>query len=258
MSTGGGSAPIRPRAVIFDLGATLVDWPDWEEDVERRWAVSHDHLVAALPDRNLPGRAAYVQAMRAAELAHWERVVAERVGESPDRLLRDGFRRLGGAPDEAQVLAALDGYARAVDGWAVADPDARDTLSLLRGAGYRLGLLSNTWWAAAWHDADLAAHGLADLLDALVYTSDLPRSKPHPTVFQEAARRLGVEPSACVMVGDRLIDDVGGALVVGMRAVWKRTNKPWSRSGAAPAHIVPTATITHLAELPMLLERWGG
>jgi len=252
-----GRATPRPRAVIFDLGATLVDWPDWEEDVERRWALSYDHLVAAVPDRAVPDRAAYVRAMRAAELAHWERVVAEQVGEPPEHVLRDGFRRLGGAPDEAQLLAALDGYARAVDGWAVVDPAARETLRLLRGAGYQLGLLSNTWWSAAWHDADLAAHGLADLLHTVVYTSGLPHSKPHPAVFLEAARRLAVEPSACVMVGDRLLDDIGGALAVGMRAVWKRTDKPWSRSGAIAAHIVPTATITGLAELSPLLEQWA-
>ncbi len=248
----------RPRAVIFDLGATLVDWPDWEEDVARRWARSFDHLVAALPGRDWPARAAYVGAMRAAELAHWERVVAEHVGEPPDRLLRDGFLRLGRAPDDETLLAALGGYARAVDGWAVAYPDARDTLRHLRAAGYRLGLLSNTWWAAAWHNADLATHGLADLLDTLVYTSELPHAKPHPAVFREVARRLAVAPSACVMVGDRLADDVGGALAVGMRAVWKRTDKPWSRPGPAPGHIVPTATIAHLAELPPLLRRWEG
>ncbi len=196
--------------------------------------------------------------MRAAELAHWERANAEQASGPPDRLVRDGFRRLGREPDGEALLAALDGYARAVDGWAVAYPDARDTLRRLRVAGYRLGLLSNTWWAAAWHGADLAAHGLADLLDALVYTSDLPHSKPHPSVFREATHSLGVDPPAYVMVGDRLVDDVAGALGAGMRAVWKRNDKPWSQSGMAPEHIVPTATITHLAELPALLERWTG
>src|SRR4051812_11875719 len=39
-----------PRAVIFDLGGTLVDWPDWNQDAPRRWALSWDALTAALPD----------------------------------------------------------------------------------------------------------------------------------------------------------------------------------------------------------------
>jgi FMN phosphatase YigB (HAD superfamily) len=36
-------------AVIFDLGGTLVDWPEWEEAVERWWVLSYNHLVAARP-----------------------------------------------------------------------------------------------------------------------------------------------------------------------------------------------------------------
>jgi putative hydrolase of the HAD superfamily len=152
------------------------------------------------------------------------------------------------------MLAALDGYAHAVDGWATVFPDARETLQLLRKSGYQLGLLSNTWWAAEWHNADLAAHGLDELIDEIVYTSDLPHSKPHPSVFLEVAGRLDVTVDACVMVGDRMIDDIGGALGVGMRAVWKENTSPWPK----PAHITPTATIANLAELPRLLRAWGG
>ena len=247
-------ADVPPRAVIFDLGGTLVEWPDWDEDAPRRWAISYDHLVAALPREDWPDREAYAHAMREAELAHWRRVEHEHWSGPPSGLLREGFRLLGRHVHEAELLAALDGYARAVDGWAEVFPDARDTLLLLRERGYRLGLLSNTWWAADWHNADLATHGLADLLDEVVYTSDLPHSKPHPSVFREVAGRLGVEPAACVMVGDRPVDDISGALGAGMRAVWKTNGNPRPK----PQHIVPTATITHLAELPPLLHGWGG
>ena len=241
-----------PRAVIFDLGGTLLDWPDWNEDVSRRWALSYDYLVTQLPSNHWPDRDAYVRAMLEAEQAHWQRVVAEQWSGPPSSLLSDGFRRLDRRVHELELMVALDGYARAVDGWAVVFPDTRETLQLLKERGYRIGLLSNTWWAAEWHNADLAAHGLTDLLDEVAYTSDLPHSKPHPSVFLEVARRLNVEPKACVMVGDRTIDDISGALGAGMRAVWKRTDYPWPR----PEHIFPTATITHLGELPTLLHEW--
>jgi putative hydrolase of the HAD superfamily len=242
-----------PRAVIFDLGGTLVDWPDWDTDAPRRWALSHDHLVTAVPRDDWPARAEYAAAMRAAELAHWVRVETEHWSGPPSVLLRDGFARLGRHVNEAELLAALDGYARAVDGWAVVFPDTVATLHALRDEGYRIGLLSNTWWAADWHNADLAVHGLAPLLDEVVYTSDLPHSKPHPTVFTEVAGRLGVEPAACVMVGDRPIDDISGSQAVGMRGVWKTNGTPRPR----PAHIVAAAVITHLAELPSLVKRWS-
>ena len=238
-------------AVIFDLAGTLVEWP--EEGVGARWAAAHEHALAASPRHVWPDRAAFVDAMSAAEGAHWARVVATQGSAPPTRLVAEGLHRLGRAPDPAVLRAVLDGYARAVEGWSIVCPDAAPTLDLLRERGYRLGLLSNTWWAAAWHDAELATHGLADRLDAIVYTSDLPHSKPHPAVFWEVARLLGVDPAACVMVGDRLVDDVAGALGTGLRAVWKRNERPWPR----PAGVVPSAALDALSELPALLRRWG-
>lgn len=243
-----------PRAVIFDLGGTLIDWPDWVEDVSRRWSMAYDYLVSQLPRRNWPIRDTYVKAMLEAEQAHWSRVVAEQWSGPPSGVIREGFRRLDRHLHEDELIAALDGYAHAVDGWAVVFPDARETLQLLRERGYPLGLLSNTWWAADWHNADLATHGLNGLLDEIAYTSDLPHSKPHPSVFQAVASRLDVPVKACVMIGDRMIDDISGALGVGMRAVWKYNDSPWPK----PEHITPTATITNLAELPALLQAWGG
>jgi putative hydrolase of the HAD superfamily len=243
-----------PRAVIFDLGGTLVDWPDWGTDAPRRWGLTYDYLIGQLPGRTWPPRDAFVRAMREAERAHWQRVETEHWSGPPSGLLYEGFRRLGEPAVEDVLLAALAGYGRAVDGWAVAFPDAAATLRRLRERGYRLGLLSNTWWAAEWHNADLAAHGLADLLHEVVYTSDLPHSKPHPSVFRAVAERLGVEPGAGVMVGDRLVDDVTGALGVGMRAVWRENASPWPR----PPGVQPTAVIRRLDEIPALLQAWGG
>lgn len=241
-----------PRAVVFDLGGTLVHWPDWEGGAAAKWALAYDAL-RALPDDVGPSREQFVDAMRAAEKAHWERVDRDRWSGPPTGLVSEGFRRLGIAADGRALVAALDGYARAVAGWCTVFGDTRETLALLRGRGYRLGLLSNTWWAAEWHNADLAAHGLAGMLDELVYTSDLPHSKPHPSVFREVASRLGVAPEACVMIGDRQIDDVEGARAVGMRAVWRRND-----SGFPTSDVTPDAVVDALAELPALLRSWGG
>ena len=51
-----------------------------------------------------------------------------------------------------------------------------------------------------------------------------------------------------------MADDISGALGVGMRAVWKKNDRPWPK----PEHVTPTVTITDLAELPALLREWGG
>lgn len=243
---------VAPRAVVFDLGGTLVEWPDWEDGAPAKWGLAYDAMRAASGDV-AASKEEFVAAMRAAEKAHWERVDREHWSGPPTGVVGEGFRRLGVATDDRALLTALDAYARAVAGWCTVFADTRETLGLLRERGYRLGLLSNTWWAADWHNADLAAHGLAGMLDELVYTSDLPHSKPHASVFREVASRLGVEPEACVMIGDRQIDDVEGARAIGMRAIWRRND-----SGFPTSDVRPDATVDALAELPSLLRTWGG
>jgi putative hydrolase of the HAD superfamily len=241
-----------PRAVVFDLGGTLVQWPDWEGGAPAKWGRAYD-AVRDAGEEITATRDEFVAAMRAAEKAHWERVDREHWSGPPTGLVSDGFQRLDENVDDRALVAALDGYARAVAGWCTVFADTRHTLATLRERGYRLGLLSNTWWAAEWHNADLAAHGLTGLLDELVYTSDLPHSKPHPSVFREVAARLGVLPAACVMIGDRQVDDVAGARAVGMRAVWRR-----NESGFPVSDVAPDAMVDALGELPGVLQSWGG
>ena len=238
--------------MIFDLGGTLVHWPDWEDGAALKWAAAYEALAGS-STRTLPTRDRFVAAMREAEKAHWERVDREHWSGPPTALVGDGFRRMGLDALNGDLLVAMDGYARAVAGWSAVYPDARATLDLLRERGYRLGLLSNTWWAAEWHNADLAAHGLGDRFDAVVYTSDLPHSKPHPAVFREVASRLDVDVRSCVMIGDRQIDDVSGAKSVGMRGIWRRND-----SGFPASDVAPDAIVDALAELPPLLRAWGG
>lgn len=232
-------------------------WPAWTEAAGEKWTAAHTRLVATRTggpegSRRWPQVGAFVAAMRAAEQAHWAGVEGpEHTTGDPAALVRDGFARLGVSAGADDALAVVDGYAAAVSGWCVVYEDSVATLRALRAAGLRLGLLSNTWWAAAWHNADLAAHGLGELLDAVIYTSDLAHSKPHPSVFAEAARRLGVAPGRCVMVGDRMIDDVSGAQSAGMRGIWKRNAETPARDD-----IQPDAVIDMVGEVPRIVTGW--
>jgi len=75
----------------------------------------------------------------------------------------------------------------------------------------------------------LVSNGIRDLtvfvahhrleVDAIVDSRSHGRVKPHPTIFEAALSELGVRPSAAVMVGDSLEEDVEGARALGMRAI---------------------------------------
>lgn len=65
----------------------------------------------------------------------------------------------------------------------------------------------------------------------ILTSCELGRKKPDPALFREAARRLGLDPSSLLHVGDRWELDVAGALGAGCGAVMFRGL--WSRYPAA-------------------------
>ena len=64
-------------------------------------------------------------------------------------------------------------------------------LGCLRDKGLRLGLLSNTHWPRQFHERFLERDGLADLLDARFYTSEMEYVKPTPRGSRRYSRPSG-------------------------------------------------------------------
>ena len=61
--------------------------------------------------------------------------------------------------------------------------------------------------------------GLAERLDAAVFSSEVGKRKPHPADLRGGARKLGVAPEDALFVGDRRYEDVRGAKELGMTTV---------------------------------------
>ncbi|MDO9444135.1 MAG: HAD family hydrolase, partial [Dehalococcoidia bacterium] len=166
-------------------------------------------------------------------------------------LVRRASDALGADVADALLEEATEHY---LDAWLphiVHDPEAAETLSSLRHRGLKIGLLSNTHWPAEFHERMLERDGLAHLIDARLYTSEMPFMKPHPDAFRAALAGVGIEDAReAVFVGDRLFDDVYGAQAVGMRAI----HRP---NISVPSHEArPDAVIQRLSELPAIIDRW--
>ena len=67
-------------------------------------------------------------------------------------------------------------------------------------AGWRIGLGSSS--PRRWIDMHLSHRGLLERFDAIVTRDDVERVKPDPDIFVEVARRLGLDPSECVVLED--------------------------------------------------------
>jgi len=230
-----------PRAVVFDLGGTVSvggSPPRWREPWLRLAECLDPSRAGELADRLLR-----------AEDAAWVACRDEGRSYTFDRVLAAA----GVAADER----ALSAYRECWRPHTRPVPGIAGTLRALRERGLWLGLLSNTIWPREWHLADLAGAGLADAFDALVFTSDLDRAKPHPEAFHAVlARCAGLDPGEAVYVGDRMFEDVAGARGAGLRAVL--VSSAASPAGLDPRRPEPDATVASAAELPRLLDRWRG
>jgi HAD superfamily hydrolase (TIGR01662 family) len=87
-------------------------------------------------------------------------------------------------------------------------------LEVLRAHGVRIGLVSN----GIRDLVAFCAHHRLDV-DAIVDSRTHGYVKPHPTIFEAALERLGVEAPDAVMVGDSIEEDVEGARALGMQAI---------------------------------------
>jgi len=226
-------------AVLFDWGGTLSTYTD--VDLLARWLAAAQVLDPEDPER-------LAQQLLEAEHAWWRSRVLDAGGGASgttEQLVRSVEART-----HLPVHEALAAYHGAWEATVSHDPDAAAVLQGCLDRGWRTGLLSNTHWPRAVHDRWLADAGLLDLLQVRVYTSDLPRMKPHPQAFQVLLDALDVEPADAVFVGDRPHDDISGAQAVGMRTVLL-SGRP------VPRHdVVPDAEIRSLAGLLDLLDSW--
>jgi putative hydrolase of the HAD superfamily len=96
-------------------------------------------------------------------------------------------------------------------------------IKLFEGAAENIAALTRQFPVAVVTDGaqvmqynKVRALGLDDLVSEVVYCDALNAPKPKPDAFIEAAKLLGVEPSACVLIGDDPTADMVGAQAAGM------------------------------------------
>ncbi len=101
-------------------------------------------------------------------------------------------------------------------------PDAIETLLTLRNRNYKLGLISNTHWRLL----EKVKDELNKYFLVITLSYEYGYAKPHPSIFLEMLKKLGVNANCCLHVGDDPIADVQGAKGVGMKTAFiKRRDK---------------------------------
>jgi putative hydrolase of the HAD superfamily len=196
------------KVVLFDLDDTLVDQEgasrtallDWlpelglglddAEELVTAWGVIAEDAYARYQRREIT-------------FAEQRRV---RVRE---------FLGADATDDEADEL--FSGYLSRYEArWAAFD-DAVPALRRVHDAGLVAAVLTNG--DAAHQALKLERVGLAEHLDVVVASDDLPAGKPDPRAYAAACEVLGVAPGDVLMVGNDVEKDYQGPLDAGLGAV---------------------------------------
>jgi putative hydrolase of the HAD superfamily len=101
-------------------------------------------------------------------------------------------------------------------------PGALDALAKLRKKGYRLWLLSNA--QRVFTAFELRHLGLGEQLDAIYISSDFRCRKPDVRFFRALVEEQGLDISKCLMIGNDLHTDIGGAKNAGIDTLYMHTN----------------------------------
>jgi HAD superfamily hydrolase (TIGR01509 family) len=164
-----------PAAVVFDLDGVLVESEHLWEEMWTRYA-ARSGVTWTAEDT------AHVQGMSAPE---WAEHLARRAGTDD---ARDAERTVV----DDMVAAMEQGRMEPYDGATV----------MVREVAERVPVALATSAPRRLIDAVLTRNRLDTSFRATVSSAEVPRGKPSPDVYLEAAARLGVDGSACVGVED--------------------------------------------------------
>jgi putative hydrolase of the HAD superfamily len=243
------------RAILFDLFDTLVDlymdrlpessvggrrvnytYPALHAEILRHADVEFESFTRHLADVDRGLRASQAEGREVSTRARF-RELAERLGLD-----------VPGLPESLTRV-----HMGALRGVAYAPPHHDRVMESLR-RGYRLAVCSNFSDTRTALDV-LEEARLLRHFDAAVISEDVGWRKPRPEIFRACLERLDVAPEETLHVGDRLIEDVGGAGGLGLRTCWltRRVADPEAalRDHAGPP---PTLVVADLADLPEQLR----
>jgi putative hydrolase of the HAD superfamily len=129
-------------------------------------------------------------------------------------------------------------------------PGITGVLAALKARGLKLGLAANQ---PKWALAGLSRHGISHYFENEGISGVYGYRKPDIRLFLRACQDLAVDPSECIMVGDRIDNDIVPANLLGMRTVLIRTGRhcmqqPRSWDELPDAEVVDAAGILTVIE----------
>jgi putative hydrolase of the HAD superfamily len=202
-----GAKVMKYQAVVFDLFGTLVDNFSIRESQR---ALSQMAAILSAPSQDFTS-------LWTIDTWHMRAAGAfKTIEESIEHICH----LLGLCPDKKQVKRASQIWFSFTLHTLTPRPDAIATLSRLKQAGYRIGMISDcsTEVQLRWQET-----AFAQIIDTSILSCAVGLKKPDPRIYRLACQLLEVIPQDCLYVGDGSSCELTGAAHVGMHPVLIRT-----------------------------------
>ncbi|MFP4169533.1 MAG: HAD family hydrolase [Methanomassiliicoccales archaeon] len=226
------------KAVIFDLGHTLIDYyTDWKDPEGR--AIQETFRIAQ-EKGCLVGREEFHRIL-SYMLEEARQVRRREMREvSLESLLNEFFERVGCTVHPDLMERSLEAFYGALLEHRKLIPGSGEMLDRIKQRGYRIGLVSDVAFGlpSRFPLRDVEFYSLDRYFDDMVFSTDVGLRKPHPGIFHVSLENLGVDACDAVYVGNSLQADIQGALSSGIGAVLKRSNFYFHDDGIRPHAVV--------------------
>jgi HAD superfamily hydrolase (TIGR01549 family) len=130
------------------------------------------------------------------------------------------------------------------------EPKTKETLTVLKELGLKLGIVSNTFVHSSSLEKHLQQLGILDFFPVRLYSYQFDFRKPDTRIFRAAAERIGEMLENIMFVGDKINKDIKTSAKIGMKAVLKA-----AYTNAGKKTPKGTWKITRLSELPELIKK---
>ena len=207
---------LETRGVLFDYGRTLVTFDYPTEDLLEVVRGFRPRIGAALG-----APAPEAEALLEDVLLPLEKIVGSMSEDEVEymNVFREAWAKAGLKLPDDLLYEILDAEQLCWDRSARLDADALQVLSWLGAHGIKRGVCSNAPFPPEMMHRQVNSNGVREMVDAVVFSSEVGRRKPAPEVYRAALDAIGVDAPHALFVGDRVREDYEGPRAVGMRAV---------------------------------------
>lgn len=128
-------------------------------------------------------------------------------------------------------------------------PEAAQVLSQLKKK-YRLGVIANQPLNTR---KRMEEWQLAEYFDLMLISAEVGFSKPDARLFREALYKAQISAEKCVMIGDKLTNDIAPSKALGFKTVWVR--QEWGGlQDPCTEELTPDITVDSFVELLEVLK----